>query len=58
LRFAVSGHAPKAAQVLQEVQAPEEVKEPAVETKAPTSETAEPIDATNNQTKVEAATGN
>jgi hypothetical protein len=40
------------------VQAPQELKEPAVETKAPASETAEPIDATNNQTKIEATTGN
>jgi two-component system nitrogen regulation sensor histidine kinase NtrY len=47
LRFAVSGHAPKA-----------EVKEPASETKPPASETAGPADTTNNETKIEAATGN
>jgi two-component system nitrogen regulation sensor histidine kinase NtrY len=47
LRFAISGHAPKA-----------EVKEPAPETKQPASETDGPADATNNETKVEAATGN
>jgi two-component system nitrogen regulation sensor histidine kinase NtrY len=46
LRFAISGHAPKA-----------EAKEPAGETKPPASETAEPADATNNETKIEAATG-
>jgi two-component system, NtrC family, nitrogen regulation sensor histidine kinase NtrY len=54
LRFAVSGHAPKA-----EAKEPEaEAKEPAPETKAAESETIEPIDATNNETKIEAATGN
>jgi two-component system, NtrC family, nitrogen regulation sensor histidine kinase NtrY len=58
LRFAVSGQAPKEVQVPKEVQAPPEVSEPAVETKAPASETTEPIDTTNNQTKAEAATGN
>jgi two-component system nitrogen regulation sensor histidine kinase NtrY len=47
LRFAISGHAPKA-----------EAREPAPETKPPVSETAEPADATNNETKIEAATGN
>ena len=47
LRFAVSGHAPK-----------HEAKEPAAETKTPASETTEPPDATNNETKIEAATGN
>jgi two-component system nitrogen regulation sensor histidine kinase NtrY len=47
LRFAISGHAPKA-----------EVKEPAPETKQPASETDEPADATNNEAKIEAATGN
>jgi two-component system nitrogen regulation sensor histidine kinase NtrY len=46
LRFAISGHAPKA-----------EVKEPAPETKQPASETAGPADATNNEAKIEAATG-
>jgi two-component system nitrogen regulation sensor histidine kinase NtrY len=47
LRFAVSGHAPKV-----------EAKEPAVETKPPESETIEPAATTNNQVKIEAATGN
>jgi two-component system nitrogen regulation sensor histidine kinase NtrY len=46
LRFAVSGHASKV-----------EMKEPVPETKQPASETAEPADATNNETKIEAATG-
>jgi two-component system nitrogen regulation sensor histidine kinase NtrY len=46
LRFAVSGHAPKI-----------EMKEPIPETKQPASETAEPADATNNETKIKAATG-
>ena len=47
LRFAISGHAPKA-----------EVKEPAAETKQPESGTTEPADATNHETKIKAATGN
>jgi two-component system nitrogen regulation sensor histidine kinase NtrY len=46
LRFAISGHAPKA-----------EIKEPVPETKATASETAEPAAATNNETKIETATG-
>jgi two-component system nitrogen regulation sensor histidine kinase NtrY len=46
LRFAISGHAPKA-----------EVKEPAPETKQPASATMEPADATDNESKIEAATG-
>ncbi|SHJ24055.1 multi-sensor signal transduction histidine kinase [Bradyrhizobium lablabi] len=46
LRFAISGHAPKP-----------DVKEPAPETKPPASETTEPADTTNDQTKIEAATG-
>jgi two-component system nitrogen regulation sensor histidine kinase NtrY len=33
------------------------MKEAAAETKPPASETTEPIDATNNETKIEAATG-
>jgi len=45
LRFAVSGHAPK------------EANQP-TETKQPAGGTAEPAAATNNETKVEAATGN
>ena len=47
LRFAVSGHAPKA-----------EIKEPAAETKPPVPETIGPADTTNIETKIEAATGN
>jgi two-component system nitrogen regulation sensor histidine kinase NtrY len=46
LRFAVSGHAAKV-----------EIKEPVPETKQPASETAGRADATNNETKIEAATG-
>jgi two-component system nitrogen regulation sensor histidine kinase NtrY len=47
LRFAISGHAPKA-----------EVKETtAPETTQPASGTAEPAEATNTETKIEAATG-
>jgi two-component system, NtrC family, nitrogen regulation sensor histidine kinase NtrY len=45
LRFAVSGHAPK-------------VEVPAHEAKSPASETTEPAVTTNDQTKIEAATGN
>ena len=47
LRFATSGHAPK-----------NEAKEPDSETKGPASETTKPSDVTNNETKIEAATGN
>lgn len=47
LRFSVSGHAPKV-----------EAKEPVSETKPPESETIEPAATTNNQVKIEAATGN
>jgi two-component system nitrogen regulation sensor histidine kinase NtrY len=46
LRFAISGHAPKA-----------EAKEPAPETNPPASETIGPTETTNNETKIEAATG-
>src|ERR1700729_2452675 len=46
LRFAVSGHAAKA-----------EVKEPAPETREAAHETAGPAEATNNETRIEAATG-
>jgi two-component system nitrogen regulation sensor histidine kinase NtrY len=45
LRFAVSGHAPK-------------VEVAAQEAKSPASGTGEPAETTNNQTKIEAATGN
>src|SRR5712672_296531 len=47
LRFAVSGHAPKA-----------EGKEQVEQTKAPTPETNGPAETTNHQSKIEAATGN
>lgn len=47
LRFAISGQPAKA-----------EAKEPVSETKEPASETVEPPDATNDETKIEAATGN
>jgi two-component system nitrogen regulation sensor histidine kinase NtrY len=52
LRFAIAGHAPKA-----------EAKPPPPETKPPAPETIEPQettnpDTTNNETKIEAATGN
>jgi len=47
LRFAVSGHAPTV-----------EAKEPVPQTKRPESETIEPAATTNNQLKIEAATGN
>jgi two-component system nitrogen regulation sensor histidine kinase NtrY len=46
LRFAISGHAPKA-----------EAKAAASEIKQSSSGTGEPGDATNNQTKIQAATG-
>jgi two-component system nitrogen regulation sensor histidine kinase NtrY len=45
LRFAISGHAPK------------EAKPAAPEIKQPPSGTGEPADETNNQTKIQAATG-
>jgi two-component system nitrogen regulation sensor histidine kinase NtrY len=45
LRFAISGHAPKA-----------ETKQPGSEKKAKASETAEAVDATNSETKIAAAT--
>src|SRR6266480_1884186 len=45
LRFAVSGHAPKA-----------EAKEPGEQIKAPVSETNGPAETTNNESKIEAAT--
>ena len=47
LRFAISGHAPKA----------EAREATALETKQPASETAGPAEATNIETKIEAATG-
>ena len=74
LRFAVSGEAakdevkkpelnqsgPNRAEV-SETQAKEptvNTKGPAAETKPPESGTVEPVDATNNQAKIKAATGN
>ena len=53
LRFAVSGQAAKA-----EVKEPATAKDPVAETKAPESGTVGPVDATNNETKIKAATGN
>jgi two-component system nitrogen regulation sensor histidine kinase NtrY len=50
LRFAASGHAPKNETAKEKV--------PALEAKEPASETTEPSDVTNNETKIEAATGN
>jgi hypothetical protein len=35
-----------------------DTKDPAAETKAPESGTVEPVDATNNETKIKAVTGN
>jgi two-component system nitrogen regulation sensor histidine kinase NtrY len=46
LRFAISGHAPKA-----------ETKEPVPETKAKASETAEAVNTTNSETKIKTASG-
>jgi two-component system nitrogen regulation sensor histidine kinase NtrY len=46
LRFAISGHAPNAG------------GKPNDEVTQPKDETAEPPDATNNEAKIEAATGN
>ena len=54
LRFAVSGHAPKADAKLPA----SEAKPQADETKAPSGETNEAASATNDQAKTEAATGN
>jgi two-component system nitrogen regulation sensor histidine kinase NtrY len=74
LRFAVSGEAAKpesnkpesnkaelnkAEPNKAEVKEPTvDTKDPAAETKAPESGTVEPVDATNNETKIKAATGN
>jgi two-component system nitrogen regulation sensor histidine kinase NtrY len=53
LRFAVSGHAPKA-----EAKVPSPEAKPQVdETKAPSGETNEAASATNDETKIQAATG-
>jgi two-component system nitrogen regulation sensor histidine kinase NtrY len=53
LRFAVSGHAPKAGA---KVPSPEE-KPQVDETKAPSGETNEAASTTNDETKIRAATG-
>ena len=68
LRFAASGHAAKPEIKDQATSAPPQAekaqvgatmtKAPDTETKASETETAEPADTTNNETKIEAATGN
>jgi two-component system nitrogen regulation sensor histidine kinase NtrY len=58
LRFAVSGQAAKEAAKAEAKESPNATtKEPAIETKAPESGTIEPVNTTNNETKIEAATG-
>jgi two-component system nitrogen regulation sensor histidine kinase NtrY len=58
LRFAVSGHAAKeAAKAEAKEPADATTKETAIATKAPESGTIEPVNTTNNETKIEAATG-
>jgi len=58
LRFAVSGQAAKTELNKAEVKEPTvDTKHPVAETKAPESGTVEPVDATNNETKIKAATG-
>ncbi len=58
LRFAVSGHAAKEAAKAEVKEPPDATtKEPATETKAAESGTIEPANTTNNETKIEAATG-
>jgi two-component system nitrogen regulation sensor histidine kinase NtrY len=56
LRFAISGQAPNAE--AKEAADRPEAEAPAAETKQPESGTIEPVDTTNNETKIEAATGN
>jgi two-component system nitrogen regulation sensor histidine kinase NtrY len=64
LRFAVSGEAAKPETNKAELNKAEvkeptvDTKDPAAETKAPESGTVEPVDATNNETKIKAVTGN
>ena len=59
LRFAVSGHAPKADGKEQAAEMPAaETKEQGDETNAPSSETNEAATATNHETRIKAATGN
>jgi two-component system nitrogen regulation sensor histidine kinase NtrY len=57
LRFAVSGQAPKPDLKEPASEPKQETKDPEV-TKEPASGTVEPTDATNNETKIEAAAGN
>src|SRR5712672_1081732 len=57
LRFAVSGHAPKAG-AKEQAADPTDTKEQGGETKTPSSETNEAATATNDQPKIKAATGN
>jgi two-component system nitrogen regulation sensor histidine kinase NtrY len=57
LRFAVSGHAPKAEAKGPAVEVKPEATEPAAEIKAPAPETIELEATTNNETKIQAATG-
>src|ERR1700723_2070032 len=54
LRFAISGQAPKS----EATQQAPDAKEQARETRQPASGTVEPANATNNEAKIEAATGN
>ena len=59
LRFAVSGQAAKTELNKAEVKEPAaDAKDPVAETKAPESGTVGPVEATNNETKIKAATGN
>jgi two-component system, NtrC family, nitrogen regulation sensor histidine kinase NtrY len=57
LRFAVSGHAPKAGAKEQAADTAD-TKEQGGETITPSSETNEAVTATNDESKIEAATGN
>jgi two-component system, NtrC family, nitrogen regulation sensor histidine kinase NtrY len=56
LRFAVSGQAAK--DEVSRLEPTVDTKGPAAETKPPEAGTIEPVDATNNQAKIKAATGN
>jgi two-component system, NtrC family, nitrogen regulation sensor histidine kinase NtrY len=57
LRFAISGHAPKAETKGPAVEVKPEATEPTAEIKAPAPETIELEATTNNETKIQAATG-
>jgi two-component system nitrogen regulation sensor histidine kinase NtrY len=57
LRFAISGHAPNAETKGPAVEVKPEATEPTAEIKSPTPETIELEPATNNETKIQAATG-